>query len=212
MELDELRREYLGPALSAEDLLSNPISQFERWLQQAIKLQIPDPTAMVLGTVNDEGQPSQRIVLLKHLDAKGFVFFTNFGSRKAQEIAANAKVSLLFPWHGINRQVKVVGEAEKISTAESLKYFVSRPRDSQLAAWASKQSQTLSSRQLLMSQLERMKQKFAKGDIPLPDFWGGIRIKPTQIEFWQGGEFRLHDRFEFSLQTDQSWSIQRLAP
>lgn len=212
MDLEDLRREYLLAGLKREDLLADPIKQFERWLEQALKLEISDPTALVLGTVSSDGQPSQRIVLLKQLDAKGFVFFTNYGSRKAAEINLNSKVSLLFPWHGIERQVKIAGTAEKISTAESLQYFISRPRDSQLAAWASEQSATLSSRQFLMTQLENMKQKFSKGDIPLPDFWGGIRVTPHQLEFWQGGEHRLHDRFEYTLQEDKSWSIERLAP
>jgi pyridoxamine 5'-phosphate oxidase len=212
LDLENLRREYLSNSLQRENLLADPIKQFELWLEQAIKLEIPDPTAMVAGTVSKSGQPSQRIVLLKHLDQQGFVFFTNYGSRKAKEIAGNSKVSLLFPWHGINRQVKVAGEAQKISSVESLKYFMTRPRDSQLAAWASEQSQVLSSRQLLMTQLENMKQKFSKGEIPLPDFWGGILVKPQQIEFWQGGENRLHDRFEYNLQADDSWVIQRLAP
>jgi pyridoxamine 5'-phosphate oxidase len=212
LELENLRREYLRGGLKQADLLADPIKQFELWLEQAINLDIADPTAMVVGTVSQSGQPSQRIVLLKHLDEKGFVFYTNYGSRKAKDLAGNSKISLLFPWHGIDRQVKIAGEATKISSAESLKYFLSRPKDSQLAAWASEQSQPLSSRQFLMTQLENMKQKFSNGDIPLPDFWGGIRVKPQKIEFWQGGEHRLHDRFEYNLQTDGSWPVQRLAP
>ncbi len=198
--------------LKRENLLSDPIKQFELWLHQAIDLQIYDPTAMVVATVNSDGQPSQRIVLLKHLDDLGFVFYTNFGSRKAKDIAANAEVSLLFPWNDIDRQVKIQGQAHKISTKESLKYFLSRPRESQLAAWASEQSRPLSSKQVLLTQVEHMKEKFSKGEVPLPDFWGGIRVEPSLIEFWQGGENRLHDRFEYSLNEDASWGIQRLAP
>lgn len=212
MELENLRREYLHGGLNREDLDADPIQQLELWLQQAIDLQVDDPTAMVVATVSEDGQPSQRIVLLKHLDKQGMVFYTNFGSRKAREIAGNPKVSLLFPWNDIERQVKIQGHAQKISAAESLKYFLSRPRESQLAAWASEQSRPLSSRQLLLSQVEHMKEKFARGDVPLPDFWGGIRVTPSLIEFWQGGEHRLHDRFEYSLQADRSWRIQRLAP
>ena len=203
MELENLRREYLHGGLNREDLDADPIQQLELWLQQAIDLQVDDPTAMVVATVSEDGQPSQRIVLLKHLDKQGMVFYTNFGSRKAREIAGNPKVSLLFPWNDIERQVKIQGHAQKISAAESLKYFLSRPRESQLAAWASEQSRPLSSRQLLLSQVEHMKEKFA---------WGGIRVTPSLIEFWQGGEHRLHDRFEYSLQADRSWRIQRLAP
>jgi pyridoxamine 5'-phosphate oxidase len=212
MDLENLRREYLFDGLKRENLLSDPIKQFELWLHQAIDLQIYDPTAMVVATVNSDGQPSQRIVLLKHLDDLGFVFYTNFGSRKAKDIAANAEVSLLFPWNDIDRQVKIQGQAHKISTKESLKYFLSRPRESQLAAWASEQSRPLSSKQVLLTQVEHMKEKFSKGEVPLPDFWGGIRVEPSLIEFWQGGENRLHDRFEYSLNEDASWGIQRLAP
>jgi pyridoxamine 5'-phosphate oxidase len=212
MELENLRREYLMGGLRREDLLADPVAQFERWVSQAIELQLADPTAMVVATVDSHGQPSQRIVLLKHVDAEGFVFYTNYGSRKAREIMTNARVSLLFPWHMIERQVKVCGVAEKVSPAESMKYFLSRPRDSQLAAWASAQSRRLDSRQVLMSQLEHMKQKFAQGEIPLPDFWGGFRVRPHQMEFWQGGAHRLHDRFEYSLEPGGDWSIQRLAP
>lgn len=212
MNLENLRREYLFGGLNRENLLTDPITQFELWLQQAIDLQIHDPTAMVVATVDEEGQPSQRIVLLKHLDDKGFVFYTNFGSRKAKEISTNAKVSLHFPWNDIDRQVKIQGQAYKISSKESLKYFLSRPRESQLAAWASEQSRPLSSKQVLLTQVAQMKEKFAKGEVPLPDFWGGIRVVPSLVEFWQGGENRLHDRFEYSLQENASWDIQRLAP
>lgn len=212
MDLESLRREYLFGGLNRENLLADPIKQFELWLQQAIDLQIHDPTAMVVATVDEDGQPSQRIVLLKHLDDKGFVFYTNFGSRKAKEISSNAKVSLHFPWNDIDRQVKIQGQAHKISAKESLKYFLSRPRESQLAAWASEQSRPLSSKQVLLTQVAHMKEKFSKGEVPLPDFWGGIRVEPSLIEFWQGGENRLHDRFEYSLQEDASWDIQRLAP
>jgi len=212
MELENLRREYLLGGLNRKNLLADPIEQFELWLQQAIDMEIYDPTAMVVATVSSSGQPSQRIVLLKHLDANGFVFFTNYGSRKAKEIFENSKVSLLFPWNDIERQVKIKGQAQKISTKESLKYFLSRPHESQLAAWASEQSQPLSSKQVLLTQFAHMKEKFAKGEVPLPDFWGGIRVSPHAMEFWQGGENRLHDRFEYSLQKDMSWNIQRLAP
>jgi len=212
MDLENLRREYLQGGLSREDLLADPIKQFEAWLQQAIDLQIYDPTAMVIATVDGSGQPSQRMVLLKHLDAKGLVFFTNYGSRKARDIELNSKVILHFPWNDIERQVKIEGEATKISTAESLKYFLSRPRESQLAAWASPQSQPLSSKEILLTQVAHMREKYAKGDIPLPDFWGGIRVVPSLFEFWQGGEHRLHDRFEYRRQDEGYWSVQRLAP
>lgn len=212
MELENLRREYLSGGLNRDNLLAEPIKQFQHWLQQAIDLKIHDPTAMVVATVDDLGQPSQRMVLLKYLDDSGFVFFTNFGSRKAKEIASNAQVSLHFPWNDIDRQVKIQGKARKISTKESLQYFLTRSRESQLAAWASAQSMPLTSKQVLLNQVEHMKEKFSKSEVPLPNFWGGIRVVPSMIEFWQGGENRLHDRFEYSLKEDNSWALQRLAP
>lgn len=212
MDLESLRREYLQGGLSHEDLAQDPIEQFSTWMQQAIDLQFTDPTAMTVATVAANGQPSQRIVLLKQFDAKGFVFYTNFGSRKADELAQNPKISLHFPWHNIERQVKICGEAAKISTAESLKYFISRPRGSQLAAIASEQSRVLSSRTILLNQFESLKQKFGDGEIPLPDFWGGYRVVPSEIEFWQGGANRLHDRFRYTLKDDATWQIDRLAP
>lgn len=212
MDLEELRREYLRGGLKHEDLQADPIAQFELWMQQALATEIADPTAMTVATVDDSGQPSQRIVLLKHLDETGFVFYTNYASKKAQDISVNSKVSLHFPWHAIERQVKVCGVARKMSAAESLHYFVSRPRESQIAAWASKQSHKVSSRQLLMQQFNAMKEKFANGDIPLPDFWGGYVIEPTLIEFWQGGANRLHDRFAYTRLDDGGWAIDRLAP
>jgi len=212
MDLESLRREYLKGGLHRKDLAANPFDQFDVWMQQAIDLEITDPNAMTVATVGPDGQPSQRIVLLKHVDQKGFVFYTNYGSRKARELAANPKISLHFPWHGIERQVKVCGHAHKISTAESLKYFLSRPKDSQIAAMASHQSTVLSSRTVLMNQFESLKQKFQAGAVPLPDFWGGFRVEATEIEFWQGGAKRLHDRFRYLRGVDNSWQIDRLAP
>ena len=212
MDIKNFRREYVQGGLRRDDLHDNPLTQFETWLNQVVESDLIDPTAMVVSTVSAEGQPSQRIVLLKHLNDDGFVFYTNYGSRKADEIAENNRVSLLFPWNALERQVKVCGRAEKISAAESLKYFLSRPRDSQLAAWASDQSRKISSRDFLMTQLAHMKEKFSEGEVPLPDFWGGIRVRPHEIEFWQGGEHRLHDRFEYRLQGDGEWEVQRLAP
>lgn len=212
MDIDQIRREYLKGGLSRENLAADPIEQFNLWLQQAIDSGLPDPTAMTVATVAADGQPSQRIVLLKHLDRRGFVFFTNYGSRKAREIGDNPKVSLHFPWHMMERQVKICGLAEKVSSTETLKYFLSRPRESQWAAWASAQSRPIASRQLLMQQFQAIKQKFAQGQVPLPDFWGGYRVIPRQIEFWQGGANRLHDRFEYNLQPGGDWTIERLAP
>lgn len=212
LKLEDFRREYTQGGLDFADLAANPFAQFNLWMEQTIKSGIPDPNAMTIATVDATGQPSQRIVLLKHMDEKGFVFYTNLNSRKAQDLKQNPKISLHFPWYFLERQVKVCGVAEQLSTAEVLKYFVTRPRDSQLGAWASQQSKPISSRALLMQQFESMKNKFAKGEVPLPDFWGGFRVKPHHIEFWQGGAARLHDRFEYSLQQDHTWVIQRLEP
>lgn len=212
LKLDDFRREYTQAGLHRTDLAENPLEQFRQWMEQTIKSGIPDPNAMTVATVDLSGQPSQRIVLLKHLDDRGFVFYTNLNSRKAQELNQNPKVSLHFPWYFLERQVKVCGIAEPLTKGEVFKYFISRPRESQLGAWASQQSRPISSRALLMQQFEAMKNKFSKGEIPLPDFWGGFRVKPHQIEFWQGGPHRLHDRFQYSLQDDGTWAITRLEP
>ncbi|MDN4500874.1 pyridoxamine 5'-phosphate oxidase [Alteromonadaceae bacterium BrNp21-10] len=211
-DLASLRRQYLSSALEQGALHADPIEQFNLWLAETIKAGLPDPTAMTIATVDEQGQPSQRIVLLKDVDTKGFVFYTNLGSRKAQELKHNNKISLHFPWHHLNRQVKVCGHVEELSTAQVMKYFVSRPKESQLAAWASKQSHPISSRGLLMAQFNKVKHKFANGEIPLPDFWGGYRVIAHEIEFWQGAEHRLHDRFVYSRQADDQWQIQRLMP
>lgn len=212
MDLEQIRREYLLGGLNEGDLHEDPIVQFEHWLEQAVASQIPDPTAMVLATVAADGQPDQRIVLLKQLDSRGFVFYTNYNSKKAQDIAANAKVSLHFPWHTMERQVRVSGKAVKVSTAESLKYFASRPFGSQIAAWASPQSSVISARSVLEQQFASVKAKYNKGEVPLPDFWGGLRVVPERLEFWQGGANRLHDRFEYRLLDSGRWQTSRLAP
>lgn len=211
MKLQNARREYLKSGLNRKQLNANPFEQLKQWLQQASSLELIDHTAMTLATVNAQGQPSQRVVLLKQLDEKGLVFFTNLTSRKAKDMAQNNQVSANFTWLPLERQIKIQGIAEKISHTESLKYFLSRPRNSQLAAWASHQSQVIPSRQILMQTFEQMKARFAKGEIPLPDFWGGFRIKPQMFDFWQGREARLHDSFRYT-KVDSSWHIERLAP
>ncbi len=211
MDLSDFRKEYSSRGLRREDLESEPLAQFEHWFHQAIELEIPEPNAMSLATVDPDGMPLLRTVLLKYFDASGFVFFTNYESRKAAHIAANPRVSLMFPWVTLERQVIVQGRAEKISTAESLKYFTSRPRESRLGAWVSSQSSVISSRKLLMQKLSELKEKFAHGDIPLPSFWGGYRVVPETIEFWQGGPARLHDRFLYR-RGDSGWRIERLSP
>lgn len=212
MSLSNLRRQYSQGSLQDSDLTDNPMELFERWLGEAIKAEIPDPSAMTVATVDENGQPSQRIVLLKDVSDAGFVFYTNLGSRKAKELAQNPKVSCHFPWFFMERQVRVCGVAEKLSMKENARYFFSRPKDSQLAAFASKQSKPISSRELLTTQFSQMKAKFANKDLPMPDFWGGFRIVPHQIEFWQGGEDRLHDRYEYNRNSEGDWSTRRLMP
>lgn len=210
--LQGIRREYCQRELSRSDLDANPIKQFDRWLQDAVDAKLPDPTAMTIATVSADGQPSQRIVLLKDVSQDSFVFYTNLGSRKAQELEHNNKISLHFPWHILERQVKVCGIAKPLSKTEVASYFFSRPRESQLAAWASKQSKPISTRQALMSKFEEIKQKFAHGDVSMPSFWGGYRVIPHEIEFWQGGEHRLHNRFVYSKRDIGEWDIDRLMP
>lgn len=211
-DLQAMRRDYLSGSLTRESLAENPLEQFSTWMDQAIEMQLVDPTAMVLATSARDGQVSQRVVLLKGVDERGFVFFTNYESRKSREIGVNSKVSLHFPWFPIERQVMVCGVAEKVSQQESRAYFQSRPRDSQLAAWASPQSRVLTSRKTILEQFDALGKKFTGGDIPLPEFWGGFRVRASQIEFWQGGSNRLHDRFMYTLQAGNQWHIDRLAP
>ena len=211
MRYEDYRREYLAGGLSRDSLDACPIRQFEQWLQQADQAGIEDPTAMSLGTTAADGSPWQRIVLLKGVSTRGFVFYTNLGSAKAQAMAGEPRVSLLFPWNVLDRQVIIAGRAEKMSLAESTRYFLSRPRESQLAAWASRQSRPISKRALLEEQFQAMRRKFGDGDIPMPDFWGGYRVVPEKIEFWQGGQHRLHDRFLYTLQAD-GWQIEQLQP
>ena len=212
MHADELRQQFMRQGLQRNALRADPYDMFETWYAQTMESDIPEPTAMSLATVDASGQPWQRMVLLKVFDDKGFVFFTNYSSRKAGHIANNSKVSLLFPWHALGRQVKVTGEASKVSTAESLKYFLTRPRGSQIGAWASPQSQVITTRAMLDAKVDEIKQKFKHGEVPLPSFWGGYRIRPQTIEFWQARDDRLHDRFIYQQTPSQEWAIERLAP
>ena len=211
MDLTFMRQGYQNEGLTKEQLSPDPFLQFEAWFSEANDSE-PIPNAMSLATVSRSGAPMLRTVLLKLFDENGFVFFTNYKSRKADQIAENPNVATLFNWVALERQVSIIGVAEKIDTSESLKYFLSRPRGSQLGAWVSDQKSVLSSRKILEMKLDEIKRKFAKGKIPLPDFWGGYRIKPDSFEFWQGRPNRLHDRFLYSKSDNESWCIERLAP
>ena len=208
-DLSNLRKEYLKSGIVKDDLKSNPIEQFSLWFDQAIEANIIEPSAMSLATSDD--YIGIRTVLLKFFDDKGFVFFTNYESKKSKQLQNNPQAALLFPWLALERQVKIIGSVEKITKLESLKYFSSRPKDSQIGAWSSQQSSKISSRAILVDQFAVMKKKFANGEIPLPDFWGGYRVVPESIEFWQGRESRLHDRLIYE-RKDNGWDISRLSP
>ncbi len=212
MDLTALRAKYTTRGLDIKDLNPNPFLQFKLWFKQAMEADLLEPNAFSLATVGNDMMPSIRTVLLKIFDEKGFVFFTNYKSAKAKQIEENPKAAALFAWLDLERQVKIEGSIEKISKTESLKYFLSRPKGSQIGAWVSHQSQVISSRSLLEQKFDEIRKKFVKGEVPFPDFWGGYIIKPIKIEFWQGGQDRLHDRFLYELQDDNSWSISRLAP
>jgi pyridoxamine 5'-phosphate oxidase len=210
--ISDIRRDYTKAGLDVDDLTSEPFGLFERWLQNAVDADLADPTAMTVATVDQSGQPSQRIVLLKDFDTTGFVFYTNTGSKKAQDLSHNRKISLHFPWHMLERQVNVLGVAQQLSSVDVVKYFMSRPKPSQIAAWASAQSRPIKSKQLLMEKFSEVQAKFAKREVPLPAFWGGYRVIAHQIEFWQGGEHRLHDRFVYTKTSEGHWQSERLMP
>ena len=208
-DLGALRREYAEGGLDEKDLTADPIAMFRRWLADFVAADLPEPNAMVLSTVSGN-QPSSRTVLLKGLDERGFAFYTNYDSRKALELAANPACSLLFPWHAVGRQVRVDGTAGRLTDEENAAYFATRPRDSQLGAWASPQSEVVPSRDSLDERYAEVAGRFT-GDVPLPSYWGGYRVAPTAIEFWQGRSSRMHDRLRYRA-VDGGWVVERLAP
>jgi len=206
------RHEYSRPPLSKESLLRDPIEQFRDWFEEAERSEMPLPEAMTLATADASGSVSSRTVLMKGFDARGFIFFTHYGSRKSRQIGENPRVSLLFPWLKLERQVEILGTAERISTAESVAYFLTRPFDSQIAAWISEQSKVIVSREFLMQKFRNLRQRFGGHPVPKPQSWGGYRIVPWSIEFWQGGANRLNDRFRYTRDETGGWRLDRLSP
>ena len=206
-----IRREYERGVLSESDLTKDPLALFRRWLDAAISAQVNEPTAMTLATATPDGIPSARTVLLKGVDEGGFVFFTNYGSRKGRELAANGECALVFLWKPLERQVIVAGTAKRVSREESQAYFMSRPRGSRIGAWASPQSEVIPDRAVLERRVKEVEQQFKAAGPPLPEYWGGFRVWPREVEFWQGRVNRLHDRFRYS-RSGNAWNVERLAP
>ena len=209
----DLRQNYTLAGLSEADLDSNPIQQFNLWFEQALAADLIEPNAMTLATATADGKPSARIVLLKGVSERGFVFYTNYDSQKGRQLIANPYAALVFHWDKLERQIRIEGKVEKLSSAESLEYFHSRPKASQLGAWTSNQSQVIANREVLEQKLASLQAQHSdEATIPLPEHWGGFRVVPNRLEFWQGRPSRLHDRLLYDLEADGSWSISRLAP
>ena len=210
-DLAQLRKSYERAALDEEASEADPFKQFEAWLAQAIDAKLPEPNAMTLATVGPEGRPSTRVVLIKGLDARGIVWYTNYDSRKGRELADNPAASLCFFWGELERQVRVTGAVQRVSRAEADAYFQSRPLPSRMGAWSSHQSQVLPSRDVLEAELATTQARFADGAVPLPEHWGGFRVVPDEVEFWQGRSSRLHDRIQYRLEAG-AWVRRRLSP
>ncbi len=210
--LAAMRREYTRSGLAESDLAPDWLSELRGWMRDATEAGLIEPNAMVLATADSGGRPSARTVLLKELDGRGLVFFTNYESRKATELAANPDASIVFPWHPLGRQVVISGRVERIDRAETEAYFATRPRDAQLGAWASPQSQVVGGRADLEEALTGAAQRFGAAEIPAPPNWGGLRLVPETVEFWQGRQGRLHDRLRYRRAEDDAWVVERLAP
>lgn len=206
-----MRKQYRSEGLAESELAGSPYEQFARWFIQTVESGVPEPNAMVVSTADAEGRPSSRTVLLKSYDEHGFVFFTNYGSRKGREIAANPHVALLFPWHPLARQVIVTGVAERTGRDETAAYFRTRPHGSQLGAWASAQSTVIASREELDRRYAELAERYPEEQVPVPPGWGGYRVVPHEVEFWQGRENRLHDRLRYVREAD-GWRVERLCP
>jgi pyridoxamine 5'-phosphate oxidase len=208
----DLRKDYTLEGLSETEVNPNPFIQFKKWFEQALAAQLPEPNAMTLATTTPDAYPSARMVLLKDFDDRGFVFFTNYNSRKGQELAENPQAALVFWWAELERQVRIVGRVEKTSDTESDQYFDSRPANSRLGAWASNQSEVIPKREVLEQRMQDFQNKYENQEVPRPPHWGGLRVIPREIEFWQGRSSRLHDRLLYTHLDDGSWTIQRLSP
>jgi pyridoxamine 5'-phosphate oxidase len=211
-ELSELRREYAAGGLDEAHLEADPVTMFRRWMHDAVRAGVHEPNALVLATADAEGAPSSRIVLLKGLDARGFVFFTNYGSRKAADLAANPRCALLFPWHPLERQVRVEGTAAPLVAEENDAYFATRPRASQIGAWASPQSEVVPDRAALDERYREAAERFGEAAVPRPEQWGGYLVTPHTVEFWQGRVGRMHDRLRYRRSDGAAWAVERLAP
>jgi pyridoxamine 5'-phosphate oxidase len=212
MEFSDLRREYMQRGLHESELAEDPFSQFQRWFDAAVEAELPEPNAMTLATATPDGRPSARMVLLKQVDERGFVFFSNYESRKGGELAQNPRAALVFFWVQLERQVRVEGAVERVSAEESDAYFHSRPRGSQLGSAASHQSQVISGREVLERRVAELEAQYGEGEIPRPDFWGGFRVIPEVVEFWQGRANRLHDRLRYRKDDNGQWGVERLSP
>ena len=212
MDISDFRRDYSFTGLSETDLPADPLEQFRAWFSEVLEKEPHDPTAMTLATADRDGRPSARIVLLKGCDERGFVFYTNYRSRKGRELEENPHAALVFYWPDFDRQVRVEGTVERTSAEESEAYFRSRPLGSRLGAWASAQSEVIAGREELERRLREVSARFADGEVPLPGFWGGFRLRPEAVEFWQGRPSRLHDRLRYARLPGGGWKVERLSP